>query len=349
MLRNSISVFRLASLLVFSLSFFCLVKTSYSVEPTERSKKSIWQIELEQGDDGKYLIEASVFAIGDPVHETITLQALIDGGIVNGANIDKDAKAKQIIRGVFWNDDPCAQLFAKDDFKPLKPSFGKAWFIDFQNAKKLAKNGSKFERLNCTMLGRSHFGDLQFLHSMANKDLEKASATVKLILDWASIAYRIATDAIDTRAPLNTDAVANALISELADMSAMQLFLAKTSEEVKSRALGSLLHMIQDSYAGGHVKRNVLSSDMPISIIQFLSYANQDAKKHEHDDKWRNGTNDLEKTLAIPGASNALVASTQLVKMYKNKSTWLEVQEYLESDLFSLDPNVSVSGPGDYE
>src|SRR5262245_29379081 len=98
----------------------------------EKKENSIWTIEEEPDPEppGKYKIKGSVFGIGDPVHETLTLHALIDGGVVNGGTTRKDSSVAQFIRGVFWNDDPCAQLFLENDFKPLQPSTGVAWYLD---------------------------------------------------------------------------------------------------------------------------------------------------------------------------------------------------------------------------
>jgi len=316
-------------------------------DPPKRTKTSMWKVGIEPAGNGKYKIEATVFAIGDPVHETLTLHALIVGGVLLSGATAEDEAAAQFIRGVFWNDDPYAQLLAGNDFSPLQPSLGPAWYLDFKSAKRQAKTGVGFQDMD--LLGRSHFGDLQFLHGMADRDGVKADDTAKRMLAWASVAYRIALGDIDHRKPLKMDSVADGLLSSAAEMSAMRLLRAKTKSETRARAFGALLHMVQDSYARGHVSRVPASAGQPAGINQFLSYGNQDSDKHAHDDSWRDGTDDLERTLRIPGAQDALAASTELVRRYKTREPWPAVESYLKNGPLFVRSDAKNSGPGEYE
>lgn len=309
----------------------------------------MWNVKLEPVGDGKYKIEATVFAIGDPVHETLMLHSLINGEVLPKGTTANDRLAAQFIRGVLWNDDPCAQLLTENDFSPLEPSLGVVWYMDFLKAQSQAKTGAGTQGLKCPLLGRSHFGDLQFLHSMADRDGVKADHTANRILSWASVMYRIALGKIDSRRPLKEDSTAHALLSSIAEMSAMRLLRAKTESEARARAFGTLLHMVQDSYARGHVKRIPASANQPASIIQFLSYVNQDSEKHAHDDSWRDGTCDLERTLKIPGARDALETSTELVRRYNAGEAWPAVENYLRGGPFLVSSDAKESGPGGYE
>lgn len=251
------------------------------------------------------------------------------------------------MRGVFWNDDPCAQLFAEDDFSPLKPSFGAVWYVDFQKARKAESQRNAFQDLVCKLLGRSHFGDLQFFHGMADRNGVKPNETAERMLAWASVTYRIAIGEIGVQTPLEADAKARTLLLSIGDWTAMRLFRAKTAAETRARALGSLLHMIQDSYAHGHVARAGAGPNAG-TITQFLSYVDQDEKKHAHDDSWSSGTNDLERTLSIPGARDAFSASTEIVRLYKAGATWASVEQYLKGGPLFVMPDAQVSGPGVY-
>lgn len=342
MTRSILFLMSVASLLFGSSA--CLAQ-----DPPQRTKTSMWKVGIEPAGDGKYIIVGSVFAIGDPVHETLTLHALIDGGVLPKSTTVEDGAAVQFIRGVLWNDDPCAKLLAEDEFSPLKPSFGVAWYLDFKSAQRQAKTGVGFQDLYCPLLGRSHFGDLQFLHGMADRDGVKAADTAKRMLAWANVAYRIALGDIAPRKPLKTDSGADALLSSAAEMSAMRLLRAKTESETRARAFGALLHMVQDSYARGHVSRVPASAGQPAGIIQFLSYGNQDSDKHAHDDSWRDGTDDLERTLRIPGAQDALGASTELVRRYKAREPWPAVESYLKNGPLFVRSDAKNSGPGGYE
>ena len=46
---------------------------------------------------------------------------------------------------------------------------------------------------------RSHFGDLQFLHSMASRDGEMASETRQRILMWAEFTWSVAVGTQDSK------------------------------------------------------------------------------------------------------------------------------------------------------
>lgn len=340
MTRLTFFVLYLAALLLGS-------STAWSQDPAPISMWSVSEVP-EDKNDQKFLIEGP-WSIGDPVHETLTLQALIDGGILPNNTTSKDKTAAQFIRGVLWNDDPCAQLLTENPFIPLQPSTGWIWYIDFQMAKRQAKTGDVTKDMTCPLLGRSHFGDLQFLHSMADRDGITPATTVAHILAWANVVYRIALGDIDPRIPLKTDPVANTFLSSVAEMSAMQLLRAQTESETRARAFGTLLHIVQDSYARGHVRRVSASAEHPAEIIQFLSYVNQNPDKHAHDDSWKNGTSDLERTLKIPGANEALAASSELVRRYKNKQPWPEVELYLKNNTFLVRADAIDSGPGEYQ
>ena len=314
-----------------------------------RTRESIWKIDIEIDNSGKYGIRGSVFGIGDPVHETLTLKAIVDSGLAKeGAGI-KDPKVVQYIRGVFWNDDPCAQLLTENEFLPLKPSFGAAWYVDFSNAGAEKNPASEFQQLSCPLLGRSHFGDLQFLHGMADQDGIKPAETLARLLGWASVTYRIAIGVIGANTPLSTDARAKSLLGKFSAQDALSLFRTKDKTEANQRALGSLLHMVQDTYAHGHVKREKRPGGEDGPVVQFMSYANQNAKKHAHDDTWRGGSTDLEKTTAIPGARDALKASTKIAEFYKSKAPWDEVEQYLKNGPLLMSEKAEVSGAGDYK
>jgi len=316
----------------------------------EPKKKSIWEIEVESVETGKFSVKGSVFGIGDPVHETLTIKALIDSGLAKNGVTNEDPDVVQFVRGVFWNDDPCAQLFAENEFQPLKPSYGVSWYSDFLYASKYKDHSFDFKSLSCELLGRSHFGDLQFLHGMADKDGVKPADTAAKMIVWANVMYRVAIGQIDANESLDADKTAKHLINQLsAKITPMELFRAKTKPEAKARALGSLLHMIQDSYSYGHVKREKSEPNDEGAILQFLSYINQNAKKHAHDDKWSAGSTDLEKTLSVPGARRALIASTEICKLYKSKIPWEKVEQYLINGPLVVSKNAVASGPGDYK
>lgn len=286
-------------------------------------------------------IQATILAIGDPVHETLTLVALRDAGVLPSAATRLDKSFHEFQRGVFWNDDPCGQLFLTTT--SVKPSSGLGWWSDFHSADKEAAP-KKFSKLTCKLLGRSHFGDLQFLHGMANGDGVPAEQTRALILAWTHFTYDVAIGAVKPSADL----------AKVVEMSALPSFnvatpkaLFNTSNEpsLRERAIASLVHTIQDSYAKGHTLRTVNADGSFGDIEKFRSYANQDHDKHKRDDMWQGGSTDVEKIRKFRGGAEALAASRRVLEFYKAKDGWSEVEKYLVGGPFRLSGNTKPSGP----
>lgn len=135
---------------------------------------------------------------------------------------------------------------------------------------------------------------------------------------------------------------------------------AEGQDQYRNRAVGTMLHIIQDSYAKGHVVREGWEKDNSGPIIHFQDYSQQHAKAHDAHDKHKgkvSATNYHE----IPGARMAKLQSTKLLTMLKNNCPWdnkssdaqmsvancpTTVADFLTNDVFafSKDPNLS---PGD--
>ena len=282
----------------------------------------------------KYSLEATHFSIGDPVHETITRVAAERVGLIH--EIDN------LTRGVFWNDDPCADLFSGSLSDVLSPSFGLIWYWDFTDAKSIAEKhldsnfGSEspaiFSDLECPMLGRSHFGDLQFLHAMASDKNERKEKTLNMIFIWSEFVYKLSIGEIKDYEVINEKSETEGLALLLKDSTLAtprNLLRSSKSDITQMRAIGSLLHVVQDSYAKGHTERENMNE-----IIKFHSYVGQDEELHRRDDKWYDGENEIEKLMNTPGVPYALDASTRILTFYKEKAPWKDVKSYLEKHVF---------------
>src|SRR5947207_11664404 len=119
----------------------------------------------------------------------------------------------------------------------------------------------------------SHFWDLQFWHSMANNVGEDPHDTLGKIILWLEIMYKLATgqgvSASDKLADIPISSPVNTTLYKLSmffnadsqpqgSATLNTLLTANTpftGLNIKRRALGSILHTIQDSYARGHTKR----------------------------------------------------------------------------------------------
>lgn len=280
-------------------------------------------------------LEASL-NIGDPVHETITQQALREVGLI-GPRVSYTApKAWEYTRGTFWNDDPECLLFRADDQVSNYSLRGTAQFgIAFQTIRRSLKEQPP--GLDARLLARSHYGDLQFLHAMACSDGEDARTTLNWILEWAEFTYRIAQRPECAKERL-CDVTAGNLSRRFPteQRSVAQVFGVHGEGRVGERALGSLLHLIQDSHAAGHTERH---SDG--RILEFHSYINQDSGRHAEKDKFVEGK--LEST---PGALNAVKACVAVLQMYKRAAPWAELLILLRDSIFELSTHARTSSAG---
>jgi hypothetical protein len=311
---------------------------SGSAAPPPARYVGLWDV-TDEDVSAKDKFGLEVHIIGDPVHETLTVHALANAALL--PTPDRTAKAAvQYLRGVFWNDDPCADLFF--DKKTLIPSTGFTWYADFRAADH-ESDPKKFENLTCRLLGRSHFGDLQFLHGMASADGVDAATTRTAMLAWAKYTYRIAIGELKANQTLVGQ---QAPITGVAPgMDAMTLFAAPNIPAVPGRAIASLVHMLQDSYAAGHTRRESDGHGGLGALVQFHSYAHQNHAKHKADDMWRTGGNDIEKIKGVVGGPEALAASTQIFKLYKAKKPWADVESYLSNGPLQLANKPLLSGP----
>ena len=209
-----------------------------------------------------------------PVHEDITIAAFILANPkvrfpkgTEYTNLDK--KQWEYIRGLIWADDPSCLLF--NDSSETNNYFGKGF--DFSDA---FRNGPP----GC-MTQRSHFNNLQFLHSMASNVGEAPEYTKASILEWIEVMYKLAIgnqgvsehDNLGTKFPKRFSPS-----SEPRDTQTIRdLILGTTPSyrhtEISKRALGNCLHMIQDSYAVGHTLRALCNPgdlDSPEESSKFL-------------------------------------------------------------------------------
>lgn len=349
---------------------------------------------------GRYGIEGP-WNKGDPVHENITLAALyqVQGALgLTGAKwgIGQDFRTSEFLRGVFWNDDPEVLFFDQDPKSNQNFSSGTLWGDHFE----MAKISNANNKSNLT--GRSHFWDMQFLHGMACEIHEAALVTQQKIMMWAEFVYKVAIGE-----PVNVTSLPNPVTlstpelvadTRLQDVkipispSAGQLTIASLfnnftvpdgevsirflltrgdpfmSLNIGARAIGSLMHLIEDSYARGHVKRVLLNPQDLVSqtdtsmtfktgtygnwgnVITFHAYKGQsDAHKDfdEYDKDTMNPTNPSSFN-GLVGANNAIDQCAKLLQLYQAKTPWehtssngtLGPKQLLQS-IFNLDTSMT--------
>lgn len=219
--------------------------------------------------------------IHSKIHESLTLAALLSGdfgAVAQGTTVDNAGNdAWEFIRGVVWNDDPDSLLFTDSASQNHTYSMGVDWLRKYKKGASEWNSNDSGRYRNPT--GRSHYGDLQFLHSMASSLGEQPQETKRKILIWLEVMYKLATgDGVQASTELQ-----HTKIDEFCPVASLPpswlgfgyLFQKESPFQglnVQHRALGSIFHVIQDSYAVGHTRRTLLNPEDKISDSEGITY-----------------------------------------------------------------------------
>ncbi|MBL4653737.1 MAG: hypothetical protein JKY53_12880 [Flavobacteriales bacterium] len=303
-----------------------------------------------------------------PIHEELTKKTIInvlskDGICKNVEKKEISSLAAAIIEGSEWNDDPSKYL-------PKKPI---RWAVEMQDANNRAKGkgwwlNKKVIDSKYKPLYRSHYGDLQFLHAMASSTNIPAINTRHLIMMWIEFAYKVSNGEIKKKIKLR-NAVSYLSTEKSRDLFS-KLFLNTThskggwqvqymfsaawnrsASEIRSLALGSILHIIQDSFSDSHVDRIPSYAEVPKNgvslngrnqIREFLAYNKQSSKKHAKSDVKPKDIND--DNLDIIDYSSQVV----LCAFSQQANSWETLRPYLMSKVFLLADHTNPSSAGKY-
>ncbi len=322
---------------------------------------------------GQLVIGRFAQMIKHPVHEAIVLNALgcvvPPGDESECVTIDAVKKHQVLLYGVRWPDDP---PFALNRTSPPRISGcnpnvtlrstaqPKCWYGLFTDAaqsapKRLAKQPEKPAfGPGDYLLYRSHFGDLQFLHSMAARDGEPAEETLQRMRMWARFLWGIAIKEIPT-----DQYIRNLNVEQLeqlfpGDMTATNLFatgIVEVRKHLDEVAMGALLHMVQDSFSQAHTGRlpesGVRCKDIPRflqpgKISQFYSYAGQIGSQHDREDTFKAlSLQTLQTQPSVVDASRAFLT------LWQEHASWEQAEKYFNC-VFDLAAPQAPSGPGPY-
>ena len=316
-----------------------------------------------------------------PVHEELTVKTftLVKDKGMPGYRLINDQLIEKVIQGVRWNDDPLHLL----------PDYPNEWFLNFKHASKIS------DRINSNydLFYRSHQHDLQFLHAMASSDLETAGETQNAIMMWMEFTYKISIGFIPIHTRFNhlnqflTPKAAHTfrkyftqnelrknwtpayLFSLRCNREVilpdwfMPLDCSRTQwlprkEDVQNIALGSLLHVIQDSFSDSHVSRNPeyegkYSFIHGRSVINaFNAYIKQSFHLHRGADSY---PRDFEDSLSEHGF-NLEEVSAQIISDIlsdrskpRHKNQWNRTSTYLKNGVFKVMNSKATAGPGKYK
>jgi len=309
----------------------------------------------------------------EPVHEEITQR--IYGCSDNWEDKPNCAKQnfapKAVIDGTRWNDNP--PFMVQDKFllpngKAIKstcvnetiklPRKSDCWLVVFKTSSERAQK-KFFTNRNGVLLNRSHFGDLQFLHSMASRVGDRAQDTKLSILMWAEFAYKVASGSIPANTMLKDAPVSGfARFFPNQEATVENLFLmgdeTYRGSQLKDFAFGTLLHMVQDSFSESHVSRDLSTQGglcncpctdrSPAKIEKFLVYGSQDAAEHKDEDLYEALRNDVAKY-----SPNVIDVGKILREFYKQNSNWDAVKKYLDECVFALKDIDAEADGGNFE
>ncbi|WP_034299089.1 hypothetical protein [Herbaspirillum sp. RV1423] len=291
--------------------------------------------------------QAAYFAVNHfshPVHERIT-------NLIWGCQSDDDcnrtAPGKSFapgaaIAGVRWNDNPPFEL-TDTSMKSCTgrtlwlPNYSNCWLKLYKDGEKRAKRGATLDLASGTIIMlRSHFGDLQFLHSMAAGQEERAGETQGKILMWAELTWRVARKEFGLGTKLSETNIPQVENYFKGGETVQTLFTRGNPthrENIDILAFGALLHTVEDSFSRSHVDRDEANGQecgpgmpkRPGAIRQFLNYALQDSSLHAVEDE--ENAFDLQLVQVRPNA----VDVGQSLKAYLDRgAAWEEVKPYLE-------------------
>jgi hypothetical protein len=264
-----------------------------------------------------------------PVHEDLTDAALSCGTV--GSPCDRLAvlgiTRDSIIEGVHSNDFPAQYLTERAAFwctgRVLRITIDADVPCIMGSFARASKSRAKFANRSWALerpLGmRGHFGDLQFMHSMAPAG-QTAGETYDRIHNWMEFAYKASYGAFNLRGDAHAVSIPGfdkmfvrgaRRVGDLLDYRFNSAHL-----RASGIALGQMLHIGQDSFAGCHTER-----DADGRMLRFLNYAAQDAKTHAHFDE------DKDKIDAFTRKRlNPVDFGSRLLSMRADGKSWEEVE-----------------------
>ena len=286
--------------------------------------------------------------IGDPVHEILTLLSIrtaieqhkSTGNLFAGvspANLPAwdsktahtmtastaDKSLHQFLRGVIWPDDP-EGLFFNNRKDVHNFSLGFKWQVAFKKDPLDPKN----------IIARSHFGDLQYFHSMSPHTSLSNQDVQNRMLEWAGFLVDVSAGKTKPGESLSTIASVAGRFPNRSTVS--DLFVADPSSadiHVRQRAIGVLLHLVQDSHSRGHATRSGGGG-----IVSFHCYSDpgHDRSKHALYDRWGAGATLQDRVGNTPGAANAVQKGARLLALINAGKPKSEIMRFLKAEVFNL-------------
>ena len=283
-----------------------------------------------------------------------------------------------VIYGVRWNDLPpfrinkdqgnCDYLGRKNVCRAdqtIRFSTQPAcWYCLFKDAEQKAQTkaivgcNKTANSIPGNLMTRSHFGDLQFLHGMANAADIHPVDTRAQILDWLEFAWKVSTKEIFPQTYLkDVDNPTIKLHFGCTQWRVVDLYLLGRQDsssglisQIREIAFGSVLHTVQDSFAAAHAEREAeptgercegTTFTTPAKIVEFHAYGAQDGVLHDHDDSRAAMT-----VVATERWPEAVDVTRNLFELHSDGAKWADASSYMQC-VFTLSDRRRTSSPGD--
>ncbi|MFG6207476.1 hypothetical protein [Pseudomonas retamae] len=348
------------TILVYLLALTVAVPASaFQLRPEVKNGEKL----LRASDDAYWRMKMNVVGywgieqFTNPVHEIITNRIYGCGSddgcaVTVGNRFMQPAAPMAVLAGVRWNDNPPFRLSdtslsgCKNVYVQL-PMQGSCWASVFSDGKKKAEMAKgavlyKFQSNKpeqYSMLLRSHFGDLQFLHAMASRPGERAGETADNIMMWAEFVWRITTSEYSRGTTIAEASVDVPLLLDFFDLrDTVQSILFKGeagyNKDYRDFAFGTLLHLVQDSYSEAHMARQdpdgrlceKTNYDRPGRAVRYYTYVGQNSRNHGRKDELIAVTRQLSNT-----PTPNLVDVGQAIKEMRDKHlSWNTVEPYFD-------------------
>lgn len=287
---------------------------------------------------------------------------------------DRPFASPYVIYGVRWNDLPPFRLSPEEgnctylgkscnvsqtirfSTQPL------CWYCLFKDAEKKAQSqpivGCSKQKgtVRGNVMTRSHFGDLQFLHAMASQEGIHPGATRAKVLDWLEFAWKVSSREINSDAFLRDLEIPT--VKEhfgCTEWRVVDLYILghqdKLGRYLHQVAFGSVLHTVQDSFAGAHASREQrppggMCKDanyaQPRRVVEFHTYGAQDGSLHDEQDS----REAMARPTVMDRWPDAVEATRNLAQFYEERASWSDVQPYMQC-LFELADDLQDSSPGE--
>ena len=257
---------------------------------------------LARGDIATATATATPTAIMNTITGDMIIRCRGRGGELQSHAADLGEEMEEVIRAVRFNDAPPIRT-ARALMTLVTPSAlicgevrvpenAACWALLMAHAGGLVATdpANALFRRGGNFLYRSHFGDMQFMHAMAERG-ETLLQSHERILLWARFTYQVAGAEITPETVIGTMPEFTSILGGFETVSVAEFFETRggtAPERIRRIALGALLHTLQDSFADGHAERESTGTARfgPLSALRDFTCQSED--KHGAADRAAN-------------------------------------------------------------